>query len=674
MEKKDNKKLEDAKKVLELSDGEKFILNMYQGSKHTALNILLCLDKADRDNLKGWKLADNKEEFKEDIEKFINLYSAIYKDFSMSSKTRGFAGRTLYRGTSTKNASSLSKSNSQFLSTSRSEDVAKKFTEYGDAAIMRIKVDDNVPCIDVNKYRDDNLADEKEVLISPFARVKDNKLSSRYNGYSFYDVEIENQELEKVDPKEIEALKKETVEHYEEFLEHSKSYKDKLAALENRRRLYDRAKGNREEQKDIMADYDKIDEESYQDYKYIKDYSDKVRRFLEGSCNERRLEIDKAYQVIKDEKLKDIEATKKQIQFDTLNYNIEGVVEQGDKFVGSLADSFNGIKEQNHKIAEKYYKLDLANTSSDPIEIVEELLVDMQKTITDLNQKINAKKVDINDKSVTARQIANTESKLKVQSTLYKSIDTSNFNRYADSYNNAKKLEMKKDIYLKAEDMIKKAKKAQLKDLYKAKSEEKIGFFGKLFGKEKLKEAELENLTLKMKELDVPVNADEKSTNNFSVRNSLAELYKTMYMDLPEKYTRDINIFYGLASSEFQLDSDTRQNEIIELAKKKSFGEKGLIVIEDGIKDSNRKRYEKITDENDQIRFRIKEKRENNRRDHFFDSSSVTSCCKLMRESLNNYARVISNSVFLLKPKDKEKEKEQEQLQDKNKTKEKDER
>ena len=40
MEKKDNKKLEDAKKVLELSDGEKFILNMYQGSKHTALNIL----------------------------------------------------------------------------------------------------------------------------------------------------------------------------------------------------------------------------------------------------------------------------------------------------------------------------------------------------------------------------------------------------------------------------------------------------------------------------------------------------------------------------------------------------------------------------------------------------------------------------------------------------------
>ena len=72
--------LEKAKEIMTISENEKASLDRYQGCLHAALNTLIEIDPSDYEKInKRYLLPQNKKDFKERIDDFVNINSAIYK-------------------------------------------------------------------------------------------------------------------------------------------------------------------------------------------------------------------------------------------------------------------------------------------------------------------------------------------------------------------------------------------------------------------------------------------------------------------------------------------------------------------------------------------------------------------------------------------------------------------
>ena len=122
----------------QLTKQERTSINRYLGFSHTSINLLINFDPKIYESLSntGWLLPENSKDIERNIEDFVNIYSAMYKE-SRNRITPSF----LVRGTSNKRAQELNGSAKQFLSTSTDESIAKTFTEYGDGALVYFSVD-----------------------------------------------------------------------------------------------------------------------------------------------------------------------------------------------------------------------------------------------------------------------------------------------------------------------------------------------------------------------------------------------------------------------------------------------------------------------------------------------------------------------------------------------------
>lgn len=69
------------KEDIQLTEEELKAIKDYSGYQHTAINMIGNLDykKLSEITKAGWKMPEKKEEVKPLIDKFINIYSVIYK-------------------------------------------------------------------------------------------------------------------------------------------------------------------------------------------------------------------------------------------------------------------------------------------------------------------------------------------------------------------------------------------------------------------------------------------------------------------------------------------------------------------------------------------------------------------------------------------------------------------
>ena len=155
--------LEEAKKKMKLSEEEIASLEYYTGYEHTRINLLCNMDPDVIEKLskQGWAMLETKEELKTYIDRFTNIYSAMYKN----SKS-GYHPTRLVRGTGISDVERLRGVANQFLSTTRSMDVAKTFAHVGESAIIYLDLEDDVPAIDMDKYHSEYARSEEEVLIT----------------------------------------------------------------------------------------------------------------------------------------------------------------------------------------------------------------------------------------------------------------------------------------------------------------------------------------------------------------------------------------------------------------------------------------------------------------------------------------------------------------------------
>lgn len=104
--------------------------------------------------------------------------------------------------------------------------------------------------------------------------------------------------------------------------------------------------------------------------------------------------------------------------------------------------------------------------------------------------------------------------------------------------------QLKKEIYLRAKKVISRAKMAQYKKQQECLSKQKIGFFERILGKEKLRKEQLRNIELKIHSESIPEISEDEKTNNYSIRNTLAELYNAANNEVGQEYFREIKDYY----------------------------------------------------------------------------------------------------------------------------------
>ncbi len=530
--------LKDAYQNMRVSDEERKSIERYLGFQHTSMNILGNLDPYSYARLDkaGWSLPENEEDVKQYIQDFVNVYSAMYKESR---------GRTPYghliRGTSNKEVRSLHKETDHLLSSSTKEEIAKTFCEYGDAALVRINVGEGVPFLDAEDYRNENSRDEAEIIIAPFCKVSTPEHQSSYNGYNYYKINVQKPELEEKSQEEIDGLFDKVVAGFTNNIKEMKEYN----ALKDRREYLDRQykmaseRGDREDLKYISQDQKKVADQSFELYKSTREFKENLQSLLKGMCKQKELEIDKSYEVIQEEQKRKAEEAKKiqeeeklrqealkkeqerQGAISDIRFKKEATPVNTFRLENTINDAYNRliISEHNFKNTAARLGISLSRNIADSgisqnIEAIKENL-----------RNVNAKVVNTEiSKDISLEDITGISKELTplADGVAYSLEITKNFPNILNMYNSQTDTDLKRNLYLKVQGIIKNARIQKYEQEKQAISTQKVGILGRITGADKLKEERLRNINLKIRALQTEVPQEQEK---YSVRDMLADIH-----------------------------------------------------------------------------------------------------------------------------------------------------
>ena len=641
--------LEEAKKVVEINEVEKASLDKYQGPFHVAINTLIDLTPSGYEKIaKSWKLPDTKEEFESVMDDFINVNSAIYKYSKAHSNE--MVMETLYRGTGNKDVARLKKDKKslQFISTTTSKQEAKSIHPvYGDAALVTIHIGDDVPRINTKEFLNGK-KDENEILISPFALIKDKKEVSRYDGYTYYDVEIENVKKEEKDI-DVQELKNRREKVVEGFSDYRKNMKDAISIdnkIEQLLHLLSRQGCSIEDRKYISKDLEEAREKQSEIYDNLRDYKENLRYVIEDECYVKEKEIDEADKLVKENLMVIAEENKRKESLQEYNDLISNTKDRALDFDDILGKEYDSILSNDAALKEKRILLGLEGKDELPADVGAQI-ADIFCSIDEINKKADELYIDVENPENTVEMINARKSRLAVQNTLYDKMDINDFVRVSHRYKDARTKEFKKDIFVKANEYIKKAKIEQLTHQIEIKQGEKVGFFDKLFGKEKLKKVELENLMLKKQVLESE-KLDTDSLKNYDIKDTLVELYKAMNVDVSKNYTKDIGVFYQKIIKEYYPNNAYVEAEIHQKVVEEALKNNNSLDLSTNVKkESTKEKIDRIKEENDELHTSIVSQNNSPTRIRVFDSSSSKACKRQMKLIVEGYNKLLKKSILI---------------------------
>ena len=473
-------------------------LSRYFGFMHSKINTLASKDfsRITEMQSKGWLLESSKEEMEELIEDFVNIYGYIYKNGNDSGYNK------LIRGTTTKETNNLREGTEieSALSTSTDESIAKRFCEYGKAALIRIKAESGLPCLDVEDLKDENTDSEKEILILPFSKVKTIEHTSNWQGYKYYDVTLEKGELPEISEERLDELKKSCISGYDDFSKQLKEYgklSDYYEAIYNRNDFSYDAKYK------IYEDIKKIEES-------ITAYKNNLQQLLKGLCRQREKDID--YE-IQEELRKESEERKKQQLQKEAKLKIE--LQNKKQNLGISAQSIeNGVQNNVGKFIKniKWYKnasKTLGINTFNSQELESDILARKSNIYRGLQEEgiVEDSAQRIDEKILS---YSSAEELLQKMPELIKSYDENSL------------MDLKINLNEKVQVIIFETVCNNINNQKKILLSQKDTFINRILGKTALKQAKLNNL-------DVKMNSEAENIKDNNPSNSVSEMLSNMY-------------------------------------------------------------------------------------------------------------------------------------------------
>lgn len=551
--------LEEAKLKSKITPKERASVEKYINSGHAVMNSLIGFNVRDylKSFNKGWLLPGinpdkTKEEAGEEVlsalENAADVYSAMVKNMYDEP-----APYKLMRGTSNDEVRNLhagSKYN-RILSTTTNETTAKSFGRYGNAAFLRIVPGADIPFINVDEFvgRENLDRYESEYILAPFTQIKSLNFRSDWDGYKYYDIELEKPKMQEFKEGEKQELQAQIRENFVNIIEKGKeleSLEDKYQWLLSRRGedAEDRAYLSKEKE-NVLKKISEISPE-------VKAFEELMNKYVQGLFVEREKEFKLAYDMNREEEARIWREEAKRRQ-------AERIQEKSKEF-GNLKNRFNMVMDKvPDTYTSQYYALkdeemkyyNMAKLLGIPFNMrVENNRI--EPNISQISQNIETMKHKIE----TLQQGSFDDEKSAISATdkmqEFGGIATNvrvNENLLMDTvrdYSEEAMFETKKELDKKIQDTIKSTK---LKLLDRKKQElqnRKISWFGRIRGLGKLRDIELANVTL---EEQILRNSSVKVKGEYSVQDSLADMRAFSIRELGGQYTEEMeNIISGVKS------------------------------------------------------------------------------------------------------------------------------
>lgn len=606
--------LSEAKQILDVTSEERNSIDNYLNYKHLRINMLADFTpKAYREVSHICDWSGGEKYLREDIEDFVNLYSAMYKTSQKKSlkDSIGYTeSRNLYRGTSLERAKALIGTAKQFISMTKDETVAKAFCENGKTGtLLKMEVASGVPFLNVDDYRDPNRRDEKEVILAPFVKVAKREEFSTRGDFNYCYFTVYNPGVRHISDEEMKDLEEDVYDGFEQNLDDIKEYERQIGRLESHKVSLSRTWDD----DDIEFLKEKIEEDEILVAEFkskTSSYTEKLQRYLQGRCAQKVKEIYEAKRMVeqakkdaeeraKQEEIARREAEQKRLEEERIAREKAEIEERRKSSITELGSRLrNEPVESNritYQISDTYNRM--LHNESNVLQIARSLGINFQP-----QTRVESLGNIINDITLNITNIENELQGATVQEDMtQEAIDeeTKKYSPYLDGISYAGHIlqdnpnfaqihanqlehELKRSLYLRANQVIKNAKLGKLNFERETIQSEKVGFFGKLLGKDELKDEKIRNIDLKAEAIMTEI-PEEKE--RYSVKDILADLYACAITEFDGNFTPEMLTLYNNITNTFgskgqngQLKSFS-QEYILKLAQAKINAEPGRNIL-----------------------------------------------------------------------------------------------
>lgn len=565
--------LEEAYNITKLNKEEERSIHRYVYTWHTSINALSDFTPSTYKELSShWIFPETPQEVEGTLDDFINIYSAMYKNGRTHQPPRN-----LYRGTSNARIKAIGATMPSFVSTTTDQNIAKTFCEYGDGAIATIRVDEPIPYLYGTQFRSENSADEKEYILAPFCKttVYPGRRSEDQYSFSYYQLIVGKPELEDIPSDELQQMRSEIVEGFHQNVQDIKTLNNLQDRKEFLDEKYSRYRHDPEEREYILEESKKvsqqIDELQDKTYKFSK----MLKRYLKGMCRQKEIEIDQAQEIIdsdiqarkqaEEQRIAEERAIqeryKQEIARKKLVSELTYKLDDGSVNTGALESSVTRVvtaltesEQVRNRIGKKFgFTLSGSLATTEIPSVVEQIKSNMQA----IRDKIDDIQLDETTDLPTAESISKEISPL-LDGVSYGLELRSGFSEIQDMYREQLEDELKSKIYIKAQEAMQRARYAKYHKDSERISQEKIGLFGKLFGGENLRQAQLANLELKMKLAQI---GQPALPDRISIRELLADMHICADTQLDGSFSQEMQTLYDQIKESFQ---DTRSGAFTE--------------------------------------------------------------------------------------------------------------
>lgn len=507
-----------------LTEKEIQAIRNYSGYKHARINMIADMqpEKYKRVN-KNRDLNITAEQLEELIEEFINIYAAIYKKGNVEESTR------LYRGTSQDEARRIGQEEElkTFLSTTVEESIAKTFCEYSNAAIIRIKTKQGLSHLYIEPYKEEGKRNEKECVILPFSEVVEAEHTSNWNGYSYYDVIIQKGELPEVKTEELENLKTQCIEEFDDFQEQIIQYNslvEEIEGLNARIRI-----AEREELRYIYISKDEKTKQAYSISDKMKEYRKNFTMMLKGACRQKEKDIDKQREEILEQERKEKEREETE-RLKELKKEVEKLKTQLPHKSENLRHMLDFNRNQLENNANLYQKTAKAVGVSYTQYPPDSLLKTIENIKLELEQEEEHQpKMEIEEEY---KYLLREKIKLKKIEN-----DLRIFPNMISNHKKQSMQEIRFNLNCQVRGIIAKVKYRQLQQEKNELLKEKDSIFQKITGRNRIKEEQLRNIEARMK---LVVNDMHTMNPENKVRGMLESMYECSYESLNGQFTPEM--------------------------------------------------------------------------------------------------------------------------------------
>ena len=311
----------EARKKLEITEEERSALDVYLNFRHVEMNSLSDFNVQEYIQarkrgyyLLGFDEDKTPEEVGEEVLSSIDKIAQVYLAMCKYSSNYQSPYRVI-RGSSVREAERIKKSKTydKIISTTTDQTIARSFANVYDPAVLRIKIDEGMPFIDVtdlvgkeklNRYED-------EYLFPPFSKIKSMGFTSNFRECSYYDLSIEKPELRPFKDGEKEAFAN-TIK--KDFFRILRLGEERQNLIDEYERLAKVQTTDREDQKYIRERLSEILDKTGQISKEQEKFSEIIKNYVQGLCLEKEKEFVEAKEAVEKETIRIQEEKQKKEQ------------------------------------------------------------------------------------------------------------------------------------------------------------------------------------------------------------------------------------------------------------------------------------------------------------------------------------------------------------------------